>query len=78
MVRDVRHAVQLHEGAWFRATYYAWMARKGSSLAGGDPITGRPRRSTCASDAADGRVAYLALARRWFAIARRLRVRVLP
>jgi len=54
---------------WERATYFAWSARKGYAYSR-DPLTGRPFPDHDLAARRLGRVAYIALAREAFAIAR--------
>ena len=62
-----------YQTAMARASYYAWSARKGFAIAGNDPIFGRKRSCLQYHDSAEGRVAYSAMARYWFDVARRRR-----
>lgn len=62
--------VERRERYFFLGTFYAWCARKGATLPGNDPVTGRPASIWDPTAVRLGRAAYAALAREAFAIAR--------
>ena len=65
----------------FRARFYTWMALRGSTLPGGDPITGQPRERKALRELYDSptrgesRAAYVAMARYWLRRAAEFRIR---
>jgi hypothetical protein len=68
----------LRQQAFERVEYYVWAALRCFPVAGGDPITGRPRDGRFSRDPlghfrAEGREAHKAMARYWLRVARDLR-----
>lgn len=71
--RDNRSTVPMverRERLFFLATFYAWNARRGHVLPGGDPLTGRPASIWDPAAVRLARAGYAAMAREAFAMAR--------
>jgi hypothetical protein len=76
-----RHDREHYQQMTFRAHFYAWMALRGSTLPGGDPITGEPLERKARRELYDSptrgvsRAAYVAMARYWLRRAAEFRTR---
>jgi len=78
---DALRLRQEYQDARFRASYYAWKARKGTSAGlGNDPITGQPKPRAQAAHLfrAVERDVNKLKARRWLEIAARMRTNLSP
>lgn len=76
----LRHSLdnESYRQASFRGSYYAWAARKGFVVTGGDPWDGRPAkvREYDGVARAEGRVVHMAQAKFWYARAAAIRERM--
>ena len=79
---ELRHSTSndQYHAPMFRATYYAWSARRGHTVTGGDPFDGRPAkvRQYDLVARAEGREVHKVQARFWLRQAADIRVRMAP